>query len=151
MGAEASEETQSAALRCAALDVRLFRPPTAACQVTCNNPTALTMQTTQTLETEGDFTFTGSTIRRKQRMVPKLYHLVFRTILANIHSVPTLAGMPEEVVAMLLWRVMEKGILNPSLGRLFYYSGHESVQKWLEANVDIDAGTIGYKGRMSCH
>ena len=28
-------------------------------------------------------------------MVPKLYHLVFRTILANIHSVPTLAGMPE--------------------------------------------------------
>ena len=84
---------------------------------------------------------------------------------------------------MLLWRVMEKGILNPSLGRLFYYSGHgascsqclcficaiicwcwltvgvgshcslctESVQKWLEANVDIDAGTIGYKGRMSCH
>ena len=28
-------------------------------------------------------------------MVPKLYHLVFRTILANIHSVPTLEGMPE--------------------------------------------------------
>ena len=79
---------------------------------------------------------------------------------------------------MLLWRVMEKGILNPSLGRLFYYSGHgvfsmplshlcnymfdsisdllahcslrtESVQKWLEANVDIDA-TKGERSHDEC-
>eukprot|EP00658_Telonema_sp_P-2_P004214 TRINITY_DN11581_c0_g1_i3.p1 TRINITY_DN11581_c0_g1~~TRINITY_DN11581_c0_g1_i3.p1 ORF type:complete len:106 (+),score=24.83 TRINITY_DN11581_c0_g1_i3:220-537(+) len=102
-------------------------------------------------EKDGEFIFTGSTIRRPGCEVPPLFHLVFRKILAEIHQVPTLQGIPEEIVAALLFRVLQQGKLTNSLTQLFYHAGHAGVQEWMDKNIDTGNGVRGYQGSMSCH
>ena len=62
--------------------------------------TQVTHKVMNTTEHDGDFVFTGTTIRRAQQQVPTLIRLTTRKILACIESVPTLLGLPEVPLAL---------------------------------------------------
>ncbi|CAI5479632.1 unnamed protein product [Closterium sp. Yama58-4] len=60
---------------------------------------------------------------------PRLFSLCTDSIVANIHHVSSLQGLPEDIVLLLLWRTLQRGALTERVLKVFRATQHALVEE----------------------
>ena len=71
--------------------------------------------------------------------VDSLLTLCTLHLASHLDSLDSLARLPEDVVQQLLYLTIMRSGMTPTLAKLFAASGHESVVRWVEDNLDLSA------------
>ena len=71
--------------------------------------------------------------------VESLLTLCTLHIASHLDSVDSLARLPEDVAQQLLYLTIMRSGMTPTLAKLFAASGHDSVVRWVEDNLDLSA------------
>ena len=71
--------------------------------------------------------------------VDSLLTLCTLHLASHLDSVDSLARLPEDVVQQLLYLTIMRSGMTPALAKLFAASGHDSVVRWVEENLDLSA------------
>lgn len=75
---------------------------------------------------------------RPPRPCASLTDLCLQHYRAHLEEIGNLQNLPETLVQQLLYIVYVEGGLTPPLVKLFAASQHESIQRWIAANIQLD-------------
>ena len=71
--------------------------------------------------------------------VDSLLTLCTLHVASHLDALDSLARLPEEVVQQLLYLTIMRSGMTTTLAKLFAASGHDSVVRWVEENLDLSA------------